>query len=86
MTGNDTTLLVVTGGISSKLENLSAEVFQNSSQVDRCSTANALRISTFLQVASNPANRELKSRLGGAGSALSLLLATSSFSFSRHNN
>jgi hypothetical protein len=34
MTGNDTGLLVVTGGVTSQLENFSSEIFEDSSQVD----------------------------------------------------
>lgn len=35
MTGNDTGLLVVTGGVTSQLENFSSEIFEDGSQVDR---------------------------------------------------
>jgi len=34
MTGNDTGLLVVTGGVSSQLEDFSCEVFEDGSEVD----------------------------------------------------
>lgn len=34
MTGNDTGLLVVTGGVTSQLENFSSEIFEDGSQVD----------------------------------------------------
>lgn len=37
VTGNDTRLLVVTGGVSSKLEDLGCEVLKDSSEVD-CTT------------------------------------------------
>lgn len=35
MTGDDTGLLVVTGGVTSQLENFSSEIFKDGSQVDR---------------------------------------------------
>jgi hypothetical protein len=34
MTGDDTGLLVVTGGVTSQLENFGREVFEDSSEVD----------------------------------------------------
>ena len=34
MTGNDTRLLVVAGGVASQLENLGSEVLKDSSQID----------------------------------------------------
>jgi hypothetical protein len=34
MTGDDTSLLVVTGGVTSQLEDFSRQVFENSSKVD----------------------------------------------------
>ena len=35
MTGNDTRLFVVTGGITGQLENFGSEVFENGGEVDR---------------------------------------------------
>ena len=34
MTGDDTLLLVITGGVASELKNLSGEIFENSCEVD----------------------------------------------------
>jgi hypothetical protein len=36
MTGDDTGLLVVTGGVTSQLEDFSRKVFEDSSEVDGC--------------------------------------------------
>lgn len=35
MTGNNTSLLVITSGISSQLKNLSSEILQDCSEIDR---------------------------------------------------
>ena len=43
MTGDDTGLLVVTGGIASQLEDFSGEIFEDSSEIDG-STCNILGI------------------------------------------
>lgn len=40
MTGNDTGLLVVTGSVSSQLENLSSEVLKDSSEIDGSTSTN----------------------------------------------
>lgn len=40
MTGNDTGLLVVTGSVSSQLENLSSEVLEDSSEIDGSTSTN----------------------------------------------
>jgi hypothetical protein len=34
--GDDTSFLVVTSGVSSKLENFSSKILQDGSQIDRC--------------------------------------------------
>lgn len=43
MTGNDTGLLVITGSVSSQLENLSSEVLEDGSEVNRSSSTNTKR-------------------------------------------
>lgn len=35
MTGDDTSLLVVSGGVASQLEDFSRKIFENGSEVDR---------------------------------------------------
>ena len=81
---SDAALLVVTGCVSSKLKNLGAKILEDGRHVDWSTSTDSRGVSTFLQVASNTPNRELKSSLGRARCALSLLLSASSFSFSRH--
>ena len=83
--GSDAALLVVAGCVSGELEDLSAEVLKDGGHVDGGTASNAGGVAALLQVAGHTADRELKSCLGRAGSALSLLLAASSFSFSRHD-
>ena len=83
MTGDDSRLLVVTGGVASQLEDLSSEVLENGRQVDGGTGANALSVVSFAQESVDTANGELKSR--AAGSALCLSLRLSSFSTSRHD-
>lgn len=43
MTGNDTGFLVITGSVSSQLENLSSKVLENSSKINRSSSTNTKR-------------------------------------------
>ena len=78
--GYNTALLVITSSISSKLENLSTEVLENSSKVYGCSSSDTACVLSLTEVPSDTTDRELKSCLcrwsGG------LLLSTASFSFS----
>jgi hypothetical protein len=77
--GDDTGLLVVTGSVAGKLENLSGEVLHDSSEVDGSTSANAGGVLADLQVAVHTTDRELKASLLGAGDGLSALgLATTS--------
>ena len=83
MTGDDSRLLVVTGGVASQLEDLSGEVLEDGRQVDGGTGANALSVVSLAQESVDTTNGELKSR--AAGSALCLSLRLSSFSTSRHD-
>ena len=83
--GSDAALLVVTGGVAGEFEDLGAEVFHDSGEVDGSTTTNTSGVAAELQVAGDTAYRELKSGFGTAASALSSLLAAASFSFSRHD-
>ena len=83
--GRDAALLVVAGGVAGELKDLSAEVLEDRGHVDRGTATDALGVAALLQVAGHTADRELQSGLGRARGALSLLLAASSFSFSRHD-
>ena len=64
MTRDDPHLLVVPGSVPSQLEDLGSEVLHDSSQVDGSSTSNTLGELSFLQMAVNPSNWELKSSPG----------------------
>ena len=79
---DDSGLLVVTGSVTSKLKDLSSEVLEDGSQVDRGTSTHPLGIVAFAEESVNSANGELKT--SAAGSALCLSLGLSSFSTSRH--
>ena len=79
---HNTSLLVVTGGVSGKLQDLSAEVLEDGGEVDGGAGAHAGGVLSLAEVTSDTADGELKSGLGRRGGAL--LLAAASFSFSRH--
>ena len=64
VTRDDPPLLVVPGSVPSQLEDLGSEVLHDSSQVDGSSTSNPLGEVSFLQVAVDPSNWELKSSPG----------------------
>ena len=81
VTGDDATLLVITGSVSGKLEDLSGEVLKDGGHVDTGSHTNTGSVSTLLKVACQTGNWELKPSLGRRAGALSGLSA-SSFSFS----
>ena len=82
VTGHDTGLLVVTGGISSKLQDLGTEVLEDGSEVDGSTGTHAGGVLSLTEVTADTTDGELKSSLGRRGGAL--LLAAASFSFSRH--
>jgi hypothetical protein len=65
MSGNDTGLLVVTGGVSSKLENFGREVLENSSQVDRRTSTDTLSVVALSEKSVNTADRECQTSLRG---------------------
>jgi hypothetical protein len=80
VTGHDASLLVIAGGVTGKLQNLSTEVLENGGEVDRGAGAHAGGVLSLAEVTADTADRELKSGLGRGGGAL--LLAATSFSFS----
>ena len=82
MSWDDSGLLVVTGSIASQLEDLSSEVLEDGSQVDRGTSTHSLGVVAFAEESVDSANGELKP--SAAGSALCLSLGLSSFSTSRH--
>lgn len=65
VTGNDTGLLVVTGGVSSQLENLSSEVLENGSKVNGSTGTDTLGVVTLAEQTVDTANREGQTSLGG---------------------
>ena len=82
VTGNDTALLVVTGGISGKLEDLGTEVLEDGSEVHGGTGADAGGELALLEVAGDAAHGELEPRLGRLGDGL---LARLSLAATRHD-
>ena len=62
--GDDSGLLVVLGGVSGELENLSCEVFEDGGEVHGGTSTDALSVAASLQEAGNSADWELESSLG----------------------
>jgi len=75
VTRNDTSLLVITGGITSQLENFSSEVLKHGSEVDGSTGTNTLSIVALAEQSVNTTNWEGETGLRGAG--LSVLAAAS---------
>ena len=88
VTGHDTALLVITGGVSGELEDLGTEVLEDGGEVHGGTGTDALSVAALLHEAGDSANGELKASLGcardGAGSLLSF--SSSSFSSSSKRN
>jgi hypothetical protein len=82
VTGHDTSLLVVTGGIAGKLEDLGTEVLEDGGKVDGCTGSHTGGVLSLTEVTTDTADGELQSSLGRRASGL--LFAAASFSFSRH--
>lgn len=64
MTGNDTSLLVVTGGVASQLEDFSSEVLENGSKVNGGTSADALSIVALAEKTVDTTNGEGQTSLG----------------------
>ena len=77
---HNTRLLVVTGGVSSQLQNLGAQVLQDSGEVNWGSSSHTGGVLSLTQVTSDTTNWELQTCLGRCGGGL--LFSTASFSFS----
>ena len=82
MSGDDSRLLVVPGGVTGQLEDLSGEVLKDGSQVDWGTRPETGGVLSSLQVSADSSDWELKSCLGGLGHGL---LSGLSFSSSRHD-
>ena len=64
MSWDDSGLLVVTGSVASQLEDLSSEVLEDGSQVDRGTSTHSLGVVAFAEKSVDSANGELKSSSG----------------------
>lgn len=62
--GDNSGLLVVLGGVSGELEDLSSEVFEDGGEVHWGTSTDALSVATSLHETGNSAYWELKSSLG----------------------
>ena len=60
MTGDDSRLLVVPGGVTGQLEDLSGEVLKDSSQVDGGTSSNTFGIVSFAEKAMDSTDGELE--------------------------
>ena len=80
VTGHNTALLVVAGGVASQLEDLSAEVLEDGGEVDGSTGTHAGGVLALTKVTADTTNWELQAGLGRRGGGL--LLSTASFSFS----
>jgi len=66
VTGNDSGLLVVLGGITSELEDLSGEVLKDGSEVHGGTSTDALSEAASLEEAGDSADGELETSLAGS--------------------
>ena len=84
VTRDDSGTLVVSGGISCQLQDLSSEVLKDSCHVNGSSTSESRGEVHASHVSCDTSNGELKSSLGRSAARLSFALSSSSFSFSGH--
>lgn len=64
MAGDDTGLLVITGGVASKLEDFGSEVLEDSSEVDGSTGTDTLSIVALAEKTVDTADREGQTSLG----------------------
>ena len=64
MTGDDPCLLVVTGSISCQLEDLSSQVFHDSSKVHGCTSSDPLSVVALAEMTMDTSHRELQTSAG----------------------
>ena len=74
---DDALLLVVSGGVTGELEDLSGEVLEDGGEVDWGTSTDASGVAADTKVAVNAADWELKSSLGRARGRFSGFLSTS---------
>ena len=84
VTGDDTSLLVVTSSVACQFKDFSGQILHDSSQVHWCTCADSFGIVALAEKTMNTTDGELKSSTVGAGLALALNFA--SFSTTRHDN
>merc|ERR1712167_433003 len=87
VTGNDSGLLVVLGGVACELEDLSGEVLKDGSEVHGGTGTNALSEAASLEEAGDSADGELKTSLAGSGNGTrsgGLALAATTFACTCH--
>lgn len=65
VTGDDTCLLVVTGGVASQLKNLSSEVLKDGSEVDGGTGTDTLSVVALAEETVDTADGERQTSLGG---------------------
>lgn len=63
VTGDDTSLFVVAGSVTGQLENFGSEVLENSSQVNRGTSANTLSIVALSEKTVDTTNRKCQTSL-----------------------
>jgi len=80
VTGDDTALLVVTGGVSGQFQDFGAEVFEDGGQVNWGTGSHSGGVLSLTEVTSDTTDRELQTGLGTGGGGF--LFSTASFSFS----
>ena len=80
--GADPGLLVVAGSVAGELKDLGAEVLEDTGNVDAGAHADALGVSSLLEVGPHTSDGELKSGLGRTRDTLSASASSLSFSFS----
>jgi len=88
VTWDDTGLLVVTGGVTSQLENLGGKVLKNSSEVHWGTSTNTLSVVSLPQKTVNTTDWESETSFSRAalGSLSAACLSTGRFSSRRHFN
>ncbi len=79
--GDDPGLLVVPGSVSGELEDLSAQVLHDSSEVHGGTAANTGSIASFTQIAGHAADGELKTSARAARLGFASFTATCAFAF-----
>jgi hypothetical protein len=64
MTGDDTRLLIVTGGVASQLENFGSEILKDGSEVDGSTSTDTLSIVALPEKTVDTTDREGETSLG----------------------